>query len=92
MNESTNQGKASAGFLIEFLKWYFSKYWQVQVFAQTVTYKVHKISLDVILMRNVLAITVNIASTKGISPWLHHTHHSKWQYMHTNLANQVLAL
>ena len=28
-------------FLIEFLKWYFSKYWQVQtrrVFAQTVTY------------------------------------------------------
>ena len=33
------QGKA--GFLIEFLKWYFSKYWQVQtrpVFAQTVTY------------------------------------------------------
>ena len=33
------QGKA--GFLIEFLKWYFSKYWQVRtrrVFAQTVTY------------------------------------------------------
>ena len=33
------QGKA--GFLIEFLKWYFSKYWQVrtrQVFAETVTY------------------------------------------------------
>ena len=32
------QGKA--GFLIEFLKRYFSKYWQVQttwVFAQTVT-------------------------------------------------------
>ena len=29
-------------FLIEFLKWYFSKYWQVRtrpVFAQTVTYK-----------------------------------------------------
>ena len=28
-------------FLIEFLKWYFSKYWQVRtrwVFAQTVTY------------------------------------------------------
>ena len=28
-------------FLTEFLKWYFSKYWQVptrQVFAQTVTY------------------------------------------------------
>ena len=33
------QGKAD--FLIEFLKWYFSKYWQVrtrQVFTQTVTY------------------------------------------------------
>ena len=33
------QGKA--GFLIEFLKWYFSEYWQVRtrrVFAQTVTY------------------------------------------------------
>ena len=32
------QGKA--GFLIEFLKWYFLEYWQVQtrlVFAQTVT-------------------------------------------------------
>ena len=32
------QGKAD--FLIEFSKWYFSKYWQVQtrwVFAQTVT-------------------------------------------------------
>ena len=30
-------------FLIEFLKWYFSKYWQVRtrpVFAQTVTYTV----------------------------------------------------
>ena len=28
-------------FLIEFLKWYFSKYWQVRtrpVFAQTITY------------------------------------------------------
>ena len=34
------QGKAWL-FLIEFLKWYFSKYWQVRtrpVFAQTVTY------------------------------------------------------
>ena len=30
-------------FLIEFLKWYFSKYWQVRtrpVFAQTVTYTI----------------------------------------------------
>ena len=35
------QGKV--GFLIEFLKWYFSKYWQVQtrqIFAQTVTYTI----------------------------------------------------
>ena len=33
------QGKA--GFLIEFIKWYFSKYWQVpttRVFVQIVTY------------------------------------------------------
>ena len=34
------QGKT--GFLIEFFKWYFSKYWQVQtrqVFTQTITYR-----------------------------------------------------
>ena len=39
MNASST--KARLVFLIEFLKWYFLKYWQVrtrQVFAQTVTY------------------------------------------------------
>ena len=39
MNDSTV--KARLVFLIEFLKWYFLKYWQVRtrrVFAQTVTY------------------------------------------------------
>ena len=38
MTPLPRQGKA--GFLIEFLKWYFSKYWQVRtrpVFTQTVT-------------------------------------------------------
>ena len=40
------QGKA--GFLIDFLKWYFSKYWQVQttwVFAQTVTHNYKYLSV-----------------------------------------------
>ena len=39
MNDSST--KARLVFLIKFLKWYFSKYWQVQtrrVFAQTVTH------------------------------------------------------
>ena len=38
------QGKG--GFLTEFLKWYFLKYWQVRtrpVFAQTVTYTIQEI-------------------------------------------------
>ena len=35
-------------FLIEFVKWYFSKYWQVRtrpVFAQTVTFILFKFSV-----------------------------------------------
>ena len=41
-------------FLIEFLKWYFSKYWQVRtrpVFAQTVTY-IHKRQAEPITMED----------------------------------------
>ena len=45
--------KGKAGFLTEFLKWYFSKYWQVQtrpVFAHTVTFIVQTLFLSTILV------------------------------------------
>ena len=41
-------------FLIEFLKWYYSKYWKVRtrpVFAQTVTFKV-LVKIDYDLQQN----------------------------------------
>ena len=56
-------------FLIEFLKWYFSKYQQVQtmrVFAQTVTY---------VLLTSIIKLVIFLGPSVRIKlKWLHKQH------------------